>query len=227
MNNMESFWTDMHKSNTYFDCGSNYEEGLNCRYGKYKHSTSKQFLESLCLTGPGKHVDIENGSDWKVLEIGCGYGGAGAMIAPFVLQYDGVDVSANVVKEGNQAIKKCKIPNMKLIAAPTSDVSDLMTDSYDFIFTTSVFIHTEREVTEHYLKETRRLLKDGGTFCHQLNVTYTMPVNITYKKLYRVEDCEQMFEAAGLDVLECADGPEFMWDENHAFARINIGTVKV
>jgi hypothetical protein len=69
-------------------------------------------------------------------------------------------------------------------------------------------------------------LKDGGTFCHQLNVTNATPVDITYKKLYMVEDCEQMFKDAGLDVLIRADGDEFMWDDNSAFMRINIGTVK-
>jgi len=234
-NNMSDFWKSTHATDTYFDCGSDYAKDINSRYGKFKHPDCEECLISMGLkdglwgaphnsNGCFRNIETE-GHNWTILEIGCGYGGFGSMLAPFVNQYDGVDISSHIIDKGNEAISYCGINNMNLMCVPNSDLSKLSDNKYDMIFSTAVFIHTDRSVTEHYLRETKRLLKDTGVFIHHMNVTTESPVDVDYNRIYMVDDCERMFSEAGLDVVYKHDGVDFKTNPT-AFMRYSCGVLK-
>jgi ubiquinone/menaquinone biosynthesis C-methylase UbiE len=235
LNHMQHFWEAQHSTDTYFDCRSNYEEDIKSKYGKFKHLICKEALISMGLKNGswGKShnsnvcfKDIEkDGFDWTILEMGCGYGGFGVMLAAFVKQYDGIDISTHIVNKGNETISKCGIKNMCLTNVPESDLSQFPDNRYDMIFSTAVFIHIDRSVTEHYLRETRRLLKSTGIFIHHMNVTTEYPVDIIYNKIYMVDDCKKMFNRVGLDVLYQHDGIDFQSSPT-AFMRYFCGMPK-
>jgi SAM-dependent methyltransferase len=163
LQNMLEFWKEQHKDDQYFDCKDNYKDDL---LDKYNHSndaalTSMGLIDGFWgsdLNSAQAFFDItKHGKGIRVLEIGCGYGGFGAFIAKYVDQYDGVDISENIVNNGNRSIRDAGIKNMKLYCAEDCDLSFLEDKSYDIIFSTAVFIHTEEDVTQHYLKETARI----------------------------------------------------------------------
>jgi|TARA_R110000824_G_scaffold53483_7_gene148076 SAM-dependent methyltransferase len=220
-----SCWNDTHSTDTYFDCDEKYAADLKSKYGKFKDKRNAEFLVSMGLKdqpvsmpewGQNNNkkcfTDIEKeGHDWQVLEIGCGYGGAGAFIAPFVNTYHGVDISPHVVNKGNAAILDNGIKNMQLFTAPECNLSVLGGNRYDLIFSTAVFIHVEKNVTEHYLKETRRLLKPGGCFIHHMNVTKESTLELLDERhfLYNELECDEMFREAKLLLIEKRDGSDY------------------
>jgi len=237
MKHYQDFWDREHSRGTYFQ-GAGHESSevvdyvsrIKDRYGKFKHPDSRVWLTNNGLL---EYVNIEtDGAKWNVLEIGCGYGHVGAVIAPFVEQYDGVDISSRIVDDGNRAIDKCNITNMRLYHTPDSDLSQFRDKSYDLILTCAVFIHTEKSVTEHYLRETKRLLKDTGVFCHHMNVTSRSTLdlpndNIEFPgaRVYNTDESDQLFRDAGLDVRKCVDCPEFdtgRWSRAHLGAISNL-----
>jgi len=253
MNHHQDFWEEEHKKGTYFqmtdsvgshasDVVVDYVDRFKGRYGKFKHEESREYLTQAGLID---YANIETeGSDWNVLEIGCGYGHVGCHIAPFVKQYDGTDISSRIVDDGNAAIDECNILNMRLHHTPDSDLSQLSDNSYDLIVTCAVFIHTAKSVARHYLRETRRLLKDTGIFSHHVNVTSgpshaaSSIMHNNIERYVKVEDCDdvnvvnpgmicyntndigQMFRNAGLDVRRNVDRPEF---EPNKWARQHVG----
>jgi SAM-dependent methyltransferase len=239
MNHYQDFWDREHAKGTYFQGAGHesrevvdYVSRIKDRYGKFKHPDSRAFLtnngliDKDAIRDNSAYVNIEtNGAKCRILEIGCGYGHVGAFIAPFVEQYDGVDISSRIVNDGNHAIDKCDITNMRLHHTPDSDLSQFADKSYDLILTCAVFIHTEKSVTEHYLRETRRLLKDTGVFCHHMNVTsgHTLDlpsddISFPGARVYNTSESDQLFRDAGLDVRKWVDGPEFdsgRWSRSH------------
>jgi SAM-dependent methyltransferase len=212
------YWEKNNARDTYFACKGDYVGDIRQRYyGEF--SGADEMLTSMGLV-PGawgkKYNNTKgfrdlkkDGKNWDVLEIGCGYGGFGAMIAPFVKRYFGVDISSHTINKGKEAIKECGIDNMYLTAVPDSDLLIFPDELFDMIYTTALFIHTERDVTEHYLRETRRLLKDDGFFIHHMNVTDGEPINAHVTKCYHTVDCDSMFSEAGLIVTEKRDGVDY------------------
>lgn len=226
LQNMLEFWKEQHKDDQYFDCKDNYKDDL---LDKYNHGndaalTSMGLIDGLWgsdLNSAQAFFDItKHGKGIRVLEIGCGYGGFGAFIAKYVDQYDGVDISENIVNNGNRCIRDAGIKNMKLYCAEDCDLSFLEDKSYDIIFSTAVFIHTEEDVTQHYLKETARLLKDDGFFIHHLNVTNDCTINNFYNKVYNIDDGNNLFLNNNLKIISNRDGLYF---KNNCFMRYYIG----
>jgi ubiquinone/menaquinone biosynthesis C-methylase UbiE len=226
LKNMLDFWKEQHENNQYFDCKDNYEDDL---LNKYKNGSDESLISMGLKDGlwgsdsnsAQAYFDIaRHGSEMKVLEIGCGYGGFGASIAKYVDQYDGVDISQKIVDNGNSSIKNVGIKNMNLYCAEDCNLSFIKDKSYDIIFSTAVFIHTEEDVTQHYLKETARLLKDDGFFIHHLNVTSDSTINNFYNKIYNIDECNDLFANNNLRIISNRDGLYF---QNNCFMRYYIG----
>lgn len=99
--------------------------------------------------------------------------------------------------------------------------------SFDFVFATSLFTHLVREETEHYLRETARVLRPGSSclltfflldehaeaemaagrasfdFRHQIEGGFTTDPSQPEEAIaFRVEDLRQMLAAAGLEPRE-------------------------
>ena len=176
MNDDKETWEQKMSTGKYFGCKSEYVKDI------LERRNNKDLLDaSLSAIGvtSGIHqgsfrkgfFDIrKEGQDWKVLEIGCGYGLYAAHFTDFVKEYIGVDVSETIVNVGNKSMEEAEIKNVKLCAVKDCDVSFIPDNSIDFVFTAAVFIHTPWEVTRKYLEETYNKLKPGGKFLHHFNM---------------------------------------------------------
>ena len=226
LKDMTSFWNEQHKDNQYFDCKNDYRSDLIKRYNDENSSLISMGLDDGAW-GSDDNSDKaffnlkKNGKSLNVLEIGCGYGGFGASVARYVKTYDGIDISKEIIKNGNVAIKEADIKNMNLYHAKNCDISFLDDSSYDIIFSSAVFIHTETDVTKHYLRETKRLLKSDGFFIHHLNVTNGSGIDDFYNKIYNINDCNELFLNNGLNIIKARDGIFF---KNDCFMRYYIGS---
>jgi len=176
MNDEKKNWEAAMSTGCYFGCGNKYTEDL-C-----KRRDDEAILDaSLSAIGAisGIHQDNhregffdikEEGKDWKVLEIGCGYGLYAAHFTKFVKEYIGVDVSETIVNIGNVALKEAEINNAELFVVQNCDLSFIPDNSIDLIFTAAVFIHTPLDITKEYLRQTYKKLKPGGKFLHHFNI---------------------------------------------------------
>jgi cyclopropane fatty-acyl-phospholipid synthase-like methyltransferase len=213
-----SSWEGRHASDSYFDCGRNYAEDLRARFDDKSPSvTQSQFLIGCGLMS-GQHngrtlnaiVELPKvGKEWKTLEIGSGYGGVGALVAPYVASYSGVDISPTIVERGNQAIAKAGIPNMKLYPVSNCNLAIFPDGSFDMIFNTGVFIHTPPEITKSYLCQTARKLRRGGHFVFHFNMTAEeSSFHQDYVHYYRQEEFAEIFRGSGLRLTATLDDTE-------------------
>lgn len=97
-----------------------------------------------------------------VLEIGCGVGRVGRVLAPFVGQWIGCDVSANMLRLAGRRL--LGIPNTRLQEISGYDLRPFADNSIDVVYTTVVFMHLEEWDRYAYVLEALRVLKPGGRF---------------------------------------------------------------
>lgn len=176
MDDQKKLWESAMSTGTYFDCKSFYTNDLIER--KNNKTLSDAALAGIgVMSGlhQGKHregfFDIkQEGKNWEMLEIGCGYGLYAAHFSNYVKKYVGVDVSETIVNIGNKALNEAEINNAILYIVRDCDLSFIPNNSIDFIFTAAVFIHTPLDVTKTYIKETYKKLKPGGKFLHHFNM---------------------------------------------------------
>jgi SAM-dependent methyltransferase len=107
-------------------------------------------------------------SELAALEIGCG---PGRLLVPLSRDFGsvtGVDVSAEMVELARRNLAGS--PNARAEVASGSDLAQFPDDSFDFVYSYAVFQHIpSREVVLHYLREARRVLRNGGILKCQLN----------------------------------------------------------
>lgn len=120
--------------------------------------------------------------DGTVLDVGCGIGRCAIPLTAYLSEegfYRGIDIRKDGVDWCTQNIES-KFPNFQF---QRSDIKNATYhpqgkvdareyifpyegDSFDLIFTKSVFTHLQYEVIEQYLKETFRMLKPGAYSLH-------------------------------------------------------------
>ena len=101
-----------------------------------------------------------------VFEFGCGEGrliGAMMRVNP-AASYTGAEVQPEVI-----AVAKRRMPNVRFIANGTRPPLELPDQSFDLIYTYSVFTHLTEENHRNWLKELARLLKPGGAMLHTVH----------------------------------------------------------
>ena len=97
-----------------------------------------------------------------VLEIGCGVGRVGRVLAPLVKEWIGCDVSANMLKLAGRRL--LGIPNTRLQEISGYDLQPIPDASVDVVYTTVVFMHLEEWDRYNYILEAKRVLRPGGRF---------------------------------------------------------------
>jgi SAM-dependent methyltransferase len=106
-------------------------------------------------------VPIEKRGDWRALEIGCGPGRLMRPMSRHFVEIHGVDVSDEMV-----ALAKAKLAGIPNAHPHTTDGASLrqFEDEYfNFVYSYAVFQHIpSRDVVFEYLRETHRVLKNGG-----------------------------------------------------------------
>lgn len=95
-----------------------------------------------------------------VLEVGVGVGRLARAIAPFVAEYHGVDVSANMIEHARSRCRE--LGNVFLYHTPDGDLGVFPSAWFDAVIFQVVLIHLDREDAFHYLETARKLLKPQG-----------------------------------------------------------------
>jgi len=203
-------WDSQLKTDIYFDCKGEYTKDLIERH------TNKEMTEiTLAAIGNKQLFDIEEeGKNWSVLEIGCGYGLYAAHFCRFVKEYIGVDVSNYIVEKGNKALQEAQINNAKLFVIPSCDLSLLEDIYFDFIFTGAVFIHTPLEVTTSYIKQTHNKLNPNGKFLYHFHMDKNQSIHEPLRHFYTEDELDHIFDATNLKIIDVVDQKP---SEDHPF----------
>ncbi|MBS1858834.1 MAG: class I SAM-dependent methyltransferase, partial [Acidobacteria bacterium] len=116
------------------------------------------------LTGELKRVPTRGAA----LEIGCGPGRLMRPMAAHFAEIHGVDVSDEMIRLAAERLKDT--PNAFAHHGSGSDLALFPDAKFDFVYSYAVFQHIPSgEVVFQYLREARRVLKDGGVLRCQLN----------------------------------------------------------
>jgi ubiquinone/menaquinone biosynthesis C-methylase UbiE len=98
--------------------------------------------------------------DDVILEIGCGIGRVGQVLAPMCKEWIGCDVSANMLNHARDRLTACS--NVRLIEISGFDLSPVPSASIDLVYCTVVFMHLDEWDRYNYILEAYRVLRPGG-----------------------------------------------------------------
>jgi len=98
--------------------------------------------------------------DDVVLEIGCGIGRVGKVVAPLCRKWIGCDVAANMLSLTATRLKD--LPNVELKEISGYDLRGVEDSSVDVVYCTVVFMHLESWDRYNYILEAFRVLRANG-----------------------------------------------------------------
>lgn len=105
-----------------------------------------------------------------VLEIGCGIGRVGKLLAPKCRQWIGTDISGNMVRHARQRLGD--LPNVTFVELGRLGLHEIPDESIDVVYCTVVFMHLYEWDRYAYVKEAFRVLKTGGrAFFDNVDIT--------------------------------------------------------
>jgi len=101
----------------------------------------------------------------KVLEIGCGYGEWMIPLSPLVKELHGIDIhpglaSKSAEKFAEHGVQNCHFTLSDGLSVPYPD------KTFDLVYSVTVFQHIPREIVHGYLKESDRVMAEGGRSLH-------------------------------------------------------------
>jgi ubiquinone/menaquinone biosynthesis C-methylase UbiE len=96
----------------------------------------------------------------RVLELGCGVGRIGHLLAPQVAHWEGADISANMLKVARERL--ASHANVGFTELVRTSLAPLPDASFDKAYCVAVFIHMDKEDFYLYLEELARVVKPGG-----------------------------------------------------------------
>jgi ubiquinone/menaquinone biosynthesis C-methylase UbiE len=111
---------------------------------------TKRWLEETVGINPG---DV-------ILEIGCGIGRVGQVLAPQCKQWIGCDVSPNMLEFARQRL--ASFDNVQFVEISGFDLSTIPANSVDLVYCTVVFMHLDEWDRYNYILEACRVLRTGG-----------------------------------------------------------------
>jgi SAM-dependent methyltransferase len=115
-----------------------------------------------------EYVGVKPTDDF--LEIGCGIGRVGKVLAPQVKSWTGADISAGMIEVAKR--RTADLPNVRFQELSGVGLSEFADESFDVVYCTVVFMHLFEWDRYAYVKEARRVLRPGGR-CHFDNVDIT------------------------------------------------------
>lgn len=116
-------------------------------------STAEETRASLLQT-------VQIFPDDVIVEIGCGIGRVGNVIAPLCQEWIGCEVSANMLKHAAKRLEN--FPNVTLKEISGFDLSVIDDSTADLVYCTVVFMHLDEWERYHYVCEAHRVLKNSG-----------------------------------------------------------------
>jgi len=127
------------------------------------------FSDEKTIRGRGQEIVdslielAQIGSDDAVLEIGCGIGRVGLMLAPHCQSWTGADISSNML--AHAAARLGDLANIRLVRLSTVGLGEFADQSFDVVYSTNVFAHLEHADRWRYVQEAFRVLHLGGRLC--------------------------------------------------------------
>jgi SAM-dependent methyltransferase len=98
--------------------------------------------------------------DDVILEIGCGIGRVGQVLAPRCRQWIGCDVSPNMLAHAQRRL--AIFDNVQFVELSGFDLGPIEDVSVDLAYSTVVFMHLDEWDRYNYILEARRVLRPGG-----------------------------------------------------------------
>jgi ubiquinone/menaquinone biosynthesis C-methylase UbiE len=95
-----------------------------------------------------------------ILEIGCGIGRVGQVLAPICKTWIGCDVSQNMLKHAQERL--ASFNNVRFIELSGYDLNPIEDASVDLVYCTVVFMHLDEWDRYNYILEACRVLRPGG-----------------------------------------------------------------
>jgi ubiquinone/menaquinone biosynthesis C-methylase UbiE len=96
----------------------------------------------------------------RALEIGCGVARIGRELAARVAHFTGVDISDNMIEHARRRTAHLKNVAFHALAGPS--LSMIPDASLDFVYSTIMLFHLDKEDAYEYLREAQRVLRVGG-----------------------------------------------------------------
>jgi SAM-dependent methyltransferase len=119
----------------------------------------------------------------RALEIGVGGGRVAALLAPRVEHLHCVDVSPEMLEHARDRLSS--IDNVTLTLVEGIALPAEWSGTFDFAFSFDVLVHLNLHVVWGYLRQFRRVLKDGGrAFIHTANLA----TPLGWQKFQRIKD---------------------------------------
>jgi len=113
-------------------------------------------------------VPLDQRGNWRALEIGCGPGRLMRPMSRHFVEIHGVDVSDEMIALAREKLHD--IPSAHPHATDGASLRQFADEYFDFVYSYAVFQHIpSREVVFEYLRETHRVLKNGGLARLQFN----------------------------------------------------------
>ncbi|MBS0558083.1 MAG: class I SAM-dependent methyltransferase [Proteobacteria bacterium] len=118
----------------------------------------------LALTGAYSARQITAALDLgradRVLELGCGVGRIGGLLAPGIAHWEGADISANMLGVARKRLAaQANVGFTELVRTSLRPLPDA---GFDKAYSVAVFIHMDKEDFYLYLEELARVVKPGG-----------------------------------------------------------------
>ena len=98
--------------------------------------------------------------DDVILEIGCGIGRVGRVVAPLCRKWIGCDVASNMLSLAAERLRD--LPGVELKEISGYDLRGVADASADVVYCTVVFMHLESWDRYNYILETFRVLRPNG-----------------------------------------------------------------
>ena len=95
-----------------------------------------------------------------VLEIGCGIGRVGHVLAPQCAEWIGTDISGNMLAVAADRLRG--VPHVRLVELSQVGLAEIPERSVDRVYCTVVFMHLYEWDRYRYLREAFRVLRPGG-----------------------------------------------------------------
>src|SRR5581483_6315598 len=130
------------------------------------YATATEVINSL--ESELRRVPPAQRSAWKALEIGCGPGRLMRPMSRHFAEIHGVDVSDEMIALASERLRD--VPNAHPHVTDGASLSQFADAWFDFVYSYAVFQHVpSRDVIASYMRETCRVLKNGGLARLQFN----------------------------------------------------------
>lgn len=136
------------------------DDNLSLHYGIWDADT-KDFAAALANTNKLMHAYANAPRSAKVLDAGCGVGGAAIFLAEqYDCVIDALSLSVKQIQLGQQKVKEVQLSNQINFHLMDFTQTSFASGSYDLIWACESVCHTEDK--NDFIREAFRLLKPGG-----------------------------------------------------------------